>query len=66
MSVPPKIQGPTDRPDPCQQTTHQAAPTRKPYVKPGFVREEVFETTALACGKINPTVQQCNLVRKTS
>ena len=39
---------------------------RKPYVKPSFVREAVFETTALACGKINPTIRQCNLVRKNS
>ena len=39
---------------------------RKPYVRPDFLREDVFETTALACGKINPTVRQCNLVRKTS
>ena len=43
-----------------------SARTRKPYVKPAFVREEVFETTALACGKINPTIRQCNLVRKNS
>ena len=42
------------------------ARTRKPYVKPSFVREEVFETTALACGKINTTIRQCNLVRKNS
>jgi hypothetical protein len=41
-------------------------PAKKPYVKPTFVREGVFETTALACGKVNPTVRQCNLVRKTS
>jgi hypothetical protein len=39
---------------------------RKPYVRPDFIREEVFETTALACGKINPTIRQCNLVRKNS
>jgi len=42
------------------------AQPRRPYVRPDFVREEVFETTALACGKINPTVRQCNLVRKNS
>jgi hypothetical protein len=39
---------------------------RRPYVKPAFLREAVFETTALACGKVNPTVRQCNLVRKNS
>jgi hypothetical protein len=47
-------------------TPESAARTRKPYVKPDFVREAVFETTALACGKINPTIRQCNLVRKNS
>jgi hypothetical protein len=51
-----------------QPGTDEHAPTRarRPYVKPAFLREAVFETTALACGKINPTVRQCNLVRKTS
>ena len=43
-----------------------SARARQPYVKPAFVREDVFETTALACGKINPTIRQCNLVRKNS
>ena len=47
-------------------TPDAPARTRKPYVKPAFVREAVFETTALACGKINPTIRQCNLVRKNS
>lgn len=41
-------------------------PEKKPYRKPAFVREQLFETTALACGKINPTQRQCNLVRKNS
>jgi hypothetical protein len=36
------------------------------YEKPAFVREQVFETMALACGKINPTSGQCNTVKKTS
>jgi hypothetical protein len=44
----------------------EGQPARKPYVRPDFIREEVFETTALACGKINPTIRQCNLVRKNS
>ena len=39
---------------------------RRRYEKPAFTREEVFETTALACGKINPVIRQCNLVRKSS
>jgi hypothetical protein len=46
--------------------TAQSQPARKSDVRPDFMREEVFETTALACGKINPTIRQCNLVRKNS
>ena len=33
----------------------------KPYQKPSFVREQVFETMALACGKINPTSGPCKI-----
>ena len=29
-------------------------------------REQVFETMALACGKINPTAGACKAVRKNS
>lgn len=39
---------------------------RKPYRKPGFRSERVFETMALACGKISPTQAQCRTVRKNS
>lgn len=42
------------------------APEKKPYVKPDFVREQVFETMALACGKINPTSGPCRAVKKNS
>jgi Coenzyme PQQ synthesis protein D (PqqD) len=39
---------------------------RKPYVKPGFRFERTFETTALACGKINSNQLQCGFNRKNS
>ncbi|HEY7056551.1 MAG TPA: hypothetical protein VH458_08515 [Vicinamibacterales bacterium] len=39
---------------------------KKPYQKPSFVREQVFETMALACGKINPTSGICKIVKKNS
>lgn len=39
---------------------------KRPYVKPAFVREAVFEATALACGKISPAAAQCNMVSKKS
>lgn len=39
---------------------------KKPYHKPSFRDERVFETMALACGKTNPQSLQCSLNRKTS
>jgi hypothetical protein len=39
---------------------------RKPYVKPAFRHEQVFETMALTCGKIQTTQAQCRFNRKTS
>jgi hypothetical protein len=40
--------------------------TKKPYRKPEFVREQLFETMALSCGKTNPVIGQCKAVRKNS
>jgi hypothetical protein len=37
---------------------------KKPYQKPEFRRDRVFETTALACGKIQATQSQCKFNRK--
>ena len=39
---------------------------KKPYQKPEFRYEKVFETMALSCGKISPTEFQCRFNRKTS
>jgi hypothetical protein len=39
---------------------------KRPYQKPSFVREQVFETMALACGKVNPTSGLCKFVKKNS
>jgi len=52
--------------DPLDATDAARAPARKPYEKPAFVREKVFETMALACGKINPTSGACKAVKKNS
>ena len=49
---------PTDREPP--------AAAKKPYQKPAFQREQVFETMALACGKVNATTGPCKAVRKNS
>ena len=35
----------------------RAAMAKKPYEKPSFRFEQVFVTTALSCGKVNPAVQ---------
>ncbi len=50
------------------QTENQARPAlaRKPYVKPAFEREKVFETMALSCGKIQTTQGPCAHNRKAS
>ena len=46
--------------------TELRAGGRKPYQKPTFLREQVFETMALACGKINTTSGACKVVKKNS
>ena len=39
---------------------------KKLYQKPAFRFEQVFETAALACGKVAGTSAICNASRKTS
>lgn len=50
---------------------HQAAETarkesRKPYQKPSFRSEKIFETMALQCGKVQSTQGSCHSSRKSS
>jgi hypothetical protein len=56
--------------DPAGDQAHIPADTdraaRKPYQKPAFTREQLFETMALACGKANTTINQCRLIKKNS
>jgi hypothetical protein len=40
--------------------------TKKPYVKPAFRFERVFETQALTCGKVLGHSTQCNQMSKNS
>lgn len=47
-------------------TTENARQGRKPYRTPAFRSEKVFETMALACGKISTTQTICKLNRKNS
>lgn len=41
-------------------------PRKKAYQKPAFEHERVFETMALACGKLSPTQATCFFNRKNS
>jgi hypothetical protein len=51
-----------DKPDPAD-----SAPKRKrPYAKPIFQQEKVFETMALACGNVSGTQRPCHFNRKLS
>ena len=43
-----------------------ASKTKKSYQKPAFRHERVFETLALACGKIGATTPMCQSSRKSS
>jgi hypothetical protein len=43
-----------------------AGKEKKPYQKPAFRYERVFETLALSCGKIGSNTMQCQLSKKTS
>jgi len=51
-----------------EQTEKQSHSTRsrKPYIKPSFEREKVFETQALICGKMQTTQASCHQNRKNS
>jgi hypothetical protein len=40
--------------------------SKKPYLKPSFEREHVFETMALACGKVASTQGACHMNHKNS
>ena len=43
-----------------------AGEDRKPYRKPSFRSEQVFETMALQCGKIAGASAACNSVKMAS
>jgi len=49
-----------------EEQSAESGPRKKPYRKPEFRFERVFETLALACGKIHVTQGQCHFNRKKS
>ena len=55
-----------DRSTAQSNSAAEGKPRKKPYQKPSFRHERIFETMALACGKIDSTQQQCHLNTKTS
>ncbi len=44
----------------------EVAQSKKPYIKPSFRFERVFETQALNCGKIHNQFGACHITPKTS
>jgi hypothetical protein len=51
---------------PTHQQDLPSAGKKRPYAKPDFKHEKVFETMALACGKLSATQAQCRFNRKLS
>jgi len=51
---------------PVEPRNQRCDKKKKPYVKPAFRFERVFETQALACGKIHSHTTICKLNPKNS
>ncbi len=49
-----------------QENPREPAQDKKPYRKPEFRFERVFETRALTCGKVQQTQGSCAHNRKSS
>jgi hypothetical protein len=57
------------QPEPTHRTLAAAegkSLVKKPYQKPEVRHERVFETMALACGKVQTTQGSCHFNRKNS
>lgn len=46
--------------------SEQSPTGKKPYQKPAFREESLFETSALSCGKVQSTQAGCHSNRKSS
>ena len=55
----------SDRSSEAPENGRPEASQKKPYQKPAFRYERVFETRALACGKVNDTQAQCKFNKKS-
>ena len=49
-----------------KESGKEASGTRKPYTKPGFVSEKIYETLALACSKLPGQGGFCNAAPRRS
>jgi hypothetical protein len=49
-----------------RQKLNREGQERKPYKKPAFRHERVFETAALSCGKVYSVQSTCISSKKTS
>ena len=52
--------------EPEDKLRTQEKQNKKPYTKPAFRFERVFETQALSCGKVHSTIGNCHPNRKNS
>ena len=49
-----------------KKTATQEKGSKRPYKKPAFQHEKVFETMALSCGKLGGTSLACKTSKKLS
>ena len=52
--------------DKAPRNASDDAASKRPYVKPAFRHEKVFEVMALACGKVTSVSGPCHSNRKVS
>ncbi len=57
---------PQDRTAATVKTREESGKAKRPYQKPSFRHEPVFETSALICGKMSSTESQCRFTQKVS
>jgi len=57
---------PEESASPSDPESTRESVERQHYEKPTFLREQVFETMALACGKTSQTTGRCRTVKKNS
>jgi hypothetical protein len=57
---------PQDRTAATEKTPEESGKAKRPYQKPSFRHERVFETTALICGKMATTQGQCRFNAQNS